>query len=319
MLTSLLTELRCYLNSEPGRVAEEASSIYGWLSAKGSAQFFFDEREYFMGEAALLTGSSKRLLGQLQDAEGWLDRADANFRHTVSPAAHLARVAYTRLAIRHDMNRHDDVLELLPSAALTFERLGMGPDLAKCTFLRAMSLRMVGRDEEAAECLESLRADASLELDLRGRASLNLGNLHSARGDFKKAVEFYRDAQACLQGQAPTSARADLKMLFGETLRSMGRLAEAIAAYREAIEDLVTLGMATRVAYFRIALAEALLDADMAREAEWEILAALPTIDDQHMVPEGLAAVALLRESVRQRRTDPSALGTIRQYLQSAS
>ncbi len=105
--------------------------------------------------------------------------------------------------------------------------------------------------------------------------------------------------------------------MFGETLRELGRLSDAIPAYRAAIEDLVTLGMATRAAYFRVLLAELLIQASKPREAEWELLAALPTIDEQKMVPEGFAAVALLRESVRQRKTDPKALVELREYLQA--
>jgi hypothetical protein len=64
-------------------------------------------------------------------------------------------------------------------------------------------------------------------------------------------------------------------------------------------------------------LAEALLEVGRAREAEWEILAALPTIEEQKMVPEGFAAIALLRESVKQRKTDPKALLELRQYLKA--
>ena len=55
------------------------------------------------------------------------------------------------------------------------------------------------------------------------------------------------------------------------------------------------------------------------REAEWELLAALPTINEQQMVPEGFAAVALLQESVRRRKTDPKALAELREYLQATN
>ena len=58
---------------------------------------------------------------------------------------------------------------------------------------------------------------------------------------------------------------------------------------------------------------------DRPREAEWELLAALPTINEQQMVPEGFAAVVLLQESVKQRKTDPQALSELRQYLQTSN
>lgn len=316
VLTAVLAQLWKLINLEPARVADEAPAIYTWLAAQDPKQFFFDEREYFMGESALLAGGSCRHLGQRSEAENWFDRADASFRHTVAPAAHLARVSYNRLALRHDMNRHDAVLELLPFTALTFQQLGMKTELAKCAFLEALSLRMVGRSADAAERLEDLISDSTTDSNLKGIALINLGSVRSSQGDFQAALEAYRNARLYVDEGTATAATADLKMLFGETLRSMGRLADAVVAYREAIEDLVSLGMTTRVAYFRVALAEALLEANMPREAEWEILAALPTIDEQRMVPEGLAALSLLRESVRQRKTDPAALLELRQHLQ---
>ena len=53
------------------------------------------------------------------------------------------------------------------------------------------------------------------------------------------------------------------------------------------------------------------------KEAEWQILAALPTIDGEKMVPEAGAAVNLLAESVRRRTLDRSALAALRDYLQT--
>ena len=98
---------------------------------------------------------------------------------------------------------------------------------------------------------------------------------------------------------------------------SWGSWARAIVAYREAVDEYVNIGMKTRVAYVRVLTAEALLEAGRLREAEWEILAALPTIDEQGMAQEGLAAVALLRESVAKRRTDTGALAQVREHLEA--
>jgi len=60
-----------------------------------------------------------------------------------------------------------------------------------------------------------------------------------------------------------------------------------------------------------------LLETGRTAEAELEIRAALPTIEREKMVPEGFAAIAILNESVRQRKANPKALGELRQYLQS--
>jgi tetratricopeptide (TPR) repeat protein len=319
VLTSIGSHLWELINTSPADVAEESPRIYKWLSAKAARDFFFDERDFFLGESALLAAGSFRLLGKRDETERWLDRADASFRHTVAPAAHLARVSYIRLTLRYDMRRHEEVLELGPSVALTFQKLGMENDLAKCRFLEAMSLKELGRIEEAAASFERLASGEEYRVDpaLCGMALVNLGNLRSEQGSFDSALTAYRQASPLLQSANRFSALADLKLMLGGTLQRTGHLAAAVETFREAVSDYVALGMETRTAYLRVVLAEALLEGGKPREAEWEILAALPTIDQEKMVPEGFAAVALLRESVRQRKTDPKALLELREHLQA--
>ncbi len=319
VVTSLFSQLWERMNTSPSGVAEESPRIYKWISAKSAGAFFFDERDFFLGESALLAAGSFRLLGKRDETERWLDRADASFRHTVAPAAHLARVSYIRLTLRYDMRRHEEVLELVPSVALTFQKLGMEGDLAKCRFLEAMSLKELGRVEEAAASFERLASGEEYRAEpaLCGMALVNLGNLRSEQGSFDSALAAYRQASPLLQSASRHSALADLKLMLGGTLQRTGHLEAAVQVFRESVNDLLGLGMESRAAYLRVVLAQALLEAGKAREAEWEILAALPTIDQEKMVPEGFAVMALLRESVRQRRTDPDALLELREYLQA--
>lgn len=76
--------------------------------------------------------------------------------------------------------------------------------------------------------------------------------------------------------------------------------------------------MRALVAYTHLVIAETLLATNRQREAEWEILAALPAIQELSLVPEGFAAAALLRESVSRRQTDPKALQDLRAHLQAS-
>ena len=210
-------------------------------------------------------------------------------------------------------------MELVPSVALTFQKLGMQSDLAKCRFLEAMSLKELGRMEEAASGFEHLVSGEAgrVEPALCGMALVNLGDLRSELGADDAALAAYSEAAPLLAHAQRFSAVADLKLMMTGTLRRMGHLAEALDAFRTAIADFVKLDMSTRAAYARILFAEALIEAGKAREAEWEILAALPAIDAEGMAPEGFAAMALLRESVRQRKTDPVALQGLRECLQA--
>jgi hypothetical protein len=62
-------------------------------------------------------------------------------------------------------------------------------------------------------------------------------------------------------------------------------------------------------------LAELLLDVGQEREAELEIRAALPIIDEEKMVSEGLAALSLLQESLRHRKIDREALRQVHTHF----
>ena len=50
-------------------------------------------------------------------------------------------------------------------------------------------------------------------------------------------------------------------------------------------------------------------------QAEWEVRAALPIIEEEKMVPEGFAALTLLRESLRRRKLDRQALRNLHGYF----
>ena len=321
VLLSICGALRERVNSNPSEVLAEAGRIFAWVTQQGRSLGYFDERDFFLGESALLAGSACRLLGENADAELWLDRADASYRHTINPTPSLTRVAYARLSLRYDMGRYKDVLELLPSVALTFEKLALHAELGKCHLLEASSLKELGRTSDAAARLQVMLSSPELasQTALRGMAMLSLGNIRSQEGDQEQALAAYRAAQPLLESSERYSTLADLKGLVAEMLRQLGQISAAVDAYRESVNDHVKLGMQTRAAYMRVVLSEALLEAGRPREAEWEILAALPTINEQKMVPEGFAAVVLLQESVRQRKTDPQALSELRQYLQTSS
>jgi tetratricopeptide (TPR) repeat protein len=318
VLLAIVSKLRSMADASPRQVAVEAIGIYQWLLDRDSLGLF-DERDYFLGESALLAGSALRLLGRRDAAELWLDRSEAAFRHVVDPGPALANVAYARLTLHYDCGRYDRTLELLPSLIQSFLKLNMEREALKCRFLEAVSLKDVSRTAEAQRKLETMADDPAVARDngIHGLILLNLGDLSTQRGETRKALPLYQQALPLLQASNQRFAVAHLEGLIGETLRAEGRLSAAVESFRAAIADYAMLGMETFVAYLRVVLSETLIALSRHREAEWEIMAALPTIEQQKMVPEGFAAVALLRESVKRRQADPHALRELREHLRA--
>ena len=307
------------LSGNASSALEEAISLYRSISASTRQLGSFDERDYFLGDFALLAATASRLLGKRADADLWLDRAEAGFRHTVNPSPLLANVTYQRLALRCETGRYEEVIELSPMLSLSFAKLNMPGERAKCVYLEAVALKETGNHDAAVSRFESVTgADVSMrDPGLAALALVNLADIHVSEGRDDVAGAAYNAALPLLARAKRPAALAHLKAVMGETLQRQGRIAAAIASYQASVAEYQALGMRTWVAYVRLLLAQALLGAGYAREAEWQLLAALPTIDEEKMVPDGFAAVALLRESVRQRKTDPNALRELREHLKA--
>ncbi|MDQ6893368.1 MAG: hypothetical protein M3167_11910 [Acidobacteriota bacterium] len=302
------------MNSQPDYAFGEAVAAYERIS-EISALGVFDERDYFLGESALLAGTTARLSGRYDVADHWFDLADSSFRHTINCAPLLVRVSHARLALRYDMRRYREVLVLLPNVAREYARLGMVSDLNKTKFLEALTHKELGETDLAFATLLELRDAFEEELNYRSLVLAHIAEEYGRRDDQEQAICAYHEALEITKRTGDTMASIQLKAAIGEAYRSKGQCVEAIGFLRAAAAEASEAGMRSRLAYLRIILAEALLSDGRSREAEWEVLAALPIIEEQKMVAEGLAAVAVLRESVGRKRIDGSALADIRQRL----
>jgi tetratricopeptide (TPR) repeat protein len=316
---AICSQLRQKRDLVPALVEREACDAYQWIARSGCDLGLFDERDYFLGETALLAGTACRQLGRREEALLWLDRAEAGFRLTMNPAPGLSNVAYARLAIRFEMGRYQDVLELVPSLEASFVKLRMHLEAAKCRLLLAMTLKQTGENSRAIRLLDEARSQMGLEADpfLHSRMLAELGDLWQLEGKFDVALAAFQEALSLLDGKELSLAGADLKLYVGGVYSALGSLADACEAYRAAQREYAALGMQHLVARSHLVVAETLLGMKREREAEWEVLSALPIIEELKMVPEGFAAVALLRESVGRRKTDLSALQQLRARLQA--
>ncbi len=316
---AICAELKARCDAEPGPVFDEASRLYRWVESSSLSLGLFDERDYFLGETALAAGNAARQLGKRDEAECWYELAEAGFRHTVNPAPLMANVAYARLTLHYDRRQYQRVFDLLPSLTTSFRKLGMSRERLKCEFLAAMALKESARTDEAISKLKAMREDVALanEPDLEAFAVLHYGELLSSKGRHAEALSCLSEVSANEASKTQPLISAHLKSAMGEALRQQGLLPQAAAALRGAAEDYAAAGMAALEAYLRIVLAETLIALSRYREAEWQIAAALPTIEEQQMIPEGVAAVNLLRESLGRRQADPKALQQVRQLLQA--
>lgn len=317
-LPALIGALSEQLDMAPNVAARGAEDLYGRLCGRDLG--LFDEKGYFLGEISLIAGGAHRHLGNYEKCAAWVGRAQAAFLEMVNSESQLANVSYASLALSLQKHHFEEILECVPSLMRSYERLGMTAELHKAQFLRAMSLKLAGRDREAMQRFKELHSLLSPDGDqaLLGYVLIEVGSYLASNGCEAEAAAEYQRAAKLLEASGRAMALAHLRVMIGEGCRDQGNLPGALAAFRSAVDAFLRLGMATFAAYVRLFLAETLIALNCSREAEQEILAALPTIEEQKMVPEGLAAVALLKESVRRRKTDRNALRELREHLQVA-
>jgi tetratricopeptide (TPR) repeat protein len=315
VVTKLLRER---VEQNPIGVFERSTILYSWIVGRPEIGLF-DEREYLLGELALVAAKSGRLLGRFVEAERWLDLSEAGFRHVVDPAPSLAGVAFERLAVRFATGRYGDILDILPSLSLSFRKLGMESELAKCDYLEAMTLKALGKYEDAWSVLCKLEMASVVRGNpsLYGQVLVHMGDHQVRLGAFETAADTYERALPMVLASGRPVTVAELKWAIGDSYRAQKALAKALEAYRAAREDYDQLGSRAFSAQLRLVTSDVLLAMNRPREAEWEILAALPVIDEEKLLPEGFAAIALLRESVNQRKTDRDALRQVRERIQA--
>jgi tetratricopeptide (TPR) repeat protein len=212
------------------------------------------------------------------------------------------------------------VIDLAPTLLETFKRLEMTREALKCGLVFALALKNVGRLDEGRQVLEGLVIDARSqgERGLEALVLLHLGELLLSEGRTKEAGRVLREGTKLVDSSKPSLQLAYLQSVLGEALQDEGHFQEAADAYRASASTYRELSMPGWEAYIRLALAENLLQLGDHRQAEWEVLAAIPAIDSQRLEPHAQMAIALLAKSAQARSTDPRTLSEVRGYLKSA-
>jgi len=309
--------LRNQLDTSPSDVLAEADFFYRFLEKPRRPIGLFDERDYFMGEFALIAGTACRQLSRRSEARLWFDRAESGFRHTASAVGDLSRLAYQRLALRMEERQLDAVLEMAPALVQTLERLGMPEEALKCRFLEGLALMESSQLSESVQAfLDICRDSEKLGSEkLLASAYANLTHVYGMLGDSEKAIAASRMAIPLLRRLNDRVALAKVQWGLATLLREIGQIQASIQVYRTAQREFGHIGMRADMAALSLVVADLLLEIGQDQQALREVLAALPVIDELKMVPESVAALSLLRDSLRHQRINRQALRELHGYF----
>lgn len=317
-LLALCEKIRALVETSPLRAKEEAEFLFRFLSDREQSVGVLDEHNYFLGEVALLAGIACRMLAQRENAARWFDRSESNFRLTVNAVADWSRVGYHRLALCLEERRFRDLFEQLPTLLHSFRSLRMADEAVKCRILEGLAQMETGEVTAASETFrEALREARNIPNErLVGSCCVNLVHAYGMLGNAEEAMACSKEAMPILLRQNNTVALAQVQLGIGSLFREKNQFASAIKAYQGAMADFERIGMRADVAATKLMIADVLLEMEQEPLALKQLLEALPVIDEYRMVPEGMAALTLLRESLRLQKINRQALRDLHGYFE---
>ena len=319
VLLALCQLIEARIDATPADMASASITAYDLLKSRAESNdgFLFDEREYYLGELALLAGTASRVLHKQDEAATWFDRAQAWFLSTANLGGDIARVSYQRLALSLEQRRLNDVLHVAGPLREAFLRTGAKEMGLKCSYVEGVALNELGRPDESLSVFEAVCGEArELKSKMLGPALVCLVQLRSQLGQADLAAKLISEAGPILQAANNRVALGKLYWGVGLLMRAEKRPADAIQAFRAAQKEFASINLPADGAALHLVIADLLLETGQERQAEWEIRAALPIIDELKMVPEGFAAMSLLRESLRRRAIDRGALRKLHGYFE---
>ena len=306
-LCSILREER---NTLPQKALDTARAAFDWVDRNFHPTGFEDERLYFLSHMASTISTSLRWLGARDESDRWLCRCEEFNRNIRGAELGQAWIDLTRMIVAHEMGSQREVIEQLGSVRLRLESLGMETLLVSADLLLAAHLRGVGEVERS---LEPLRRSLNSPV-LRGKPLLRAFTLLSLSDSYalseliEQSDQCFESASSILSQSEGSSIVAWMNLVAGERFRLQAEPLATLQAYRAARRAYEYYGMQTGAAYARLLTADILLGLGRDREAEREIVAALPAIESARLLVEGVAAIRLLRESIRRQKVDATSL-----------
>ncbi len=302
-------------NTQPVLALREATLTYRWLLARLRASDAPEEMSYFAGELAYSAAGCCRQLGYFREHDYWLEVARAHFSDTHNPEPMLTRLEWSRLVAVYDRHRGDEILDQIPAVTATFRRYGMEVDEIRSIFLEANVLKAVGRGFEALQRFELVESAAAIADDplLHGLSLVALGELAALSGEPQRGFQLLKVAMPFIQKAGAPLGFGALHSVTAEVLRNEGELEAASREYGEAVTVYETAKMSFQEAYLRLLRSDTLLALGREDEAVSELTAALPVIVREGASLDSVAAIALLKESLRRKKVDPRAVAKLRE------
>jgi len=318
VLLATCTLLERHRNTRPAEVAVNAFAAWSWISDHLAPNARRDIL-FLRADACLSLGVALKHLGDLTESSEWIEKARSEFASLPNSQVEVARAEFCALAVAYERMDCGHILAALPAIRAVFEQNGADFEILNAQLLEGLSVKGLGRTEDAARVLAALVRDERIAINPMAHclALVNLAEIRSGQDGLAEAAPLFEAAAAKAVDLDAPLITGFLLASYAECRRDQGCLEDAVDIYQRAIHVFSGAKLARLATYVRVILAETLLGMGREAEAVDQLVKALPLIKAENLSREGTAAVALLVESCRRQRLDKHALAQLRDQLRS--
>lgn len=280
---------------EHGPGAVEAAKARAWIHLGNTLRV---RDEFRLADTAFGTA-------ELHLSRSWLDPLDeALFLELKTP-------------LRRAQRRFDEALELIEGAIAIYRELHEPHLLGRAVMIKGVTLQYKGEIEEAADCF---RTSLTLLEEPRALAlcQLNLAGCLQDAGRSAEAAALIPQARRALE---PVGTRTDLLRLRwteAKVAASLGRHAEAEAAFLEARQAFLDASYAFDAALISLDLAALYLRQGRVKETKSVAAEILPVFRSREVHRDALAAVLVFQRAAEMEQLTLGLVDEVAAYLRQA-
>ncbi|MCU1348232.1 MAG: hypothetical protein JWO56_1262, partial [Acidobacteria bacterium] len=254
------------------------------------------------GTAWKVAATACRFLGRYQDALEALGRAERAYRRLLSPVVSMAAIQLARAIVFWKMERYDDALIRVRSAADAFARAGDMPRYVDARQVEAVIHHRRHDYHAAGIAYQSLyeAGTAACDPDMIARAAHNLGVVHVEQGDVGTACKYFLEALQIVEGLGLRARAVNCKWGVAWVAFAAGNFEEADRRYRSVTAEMHALGM-TDTATMQVQHAEVLFMLGRFDEVVELAQKLVATFRAAERITGALTAAVFLREAAASR------------------
>jgi tetratricopeptide (TPR) repeat protein len=291
-----LSILRSDRLRKPVSALRAAERIYQWTET-GAIVAKADEVEFFAADSATLVAAIYRMLGR-QEFRGWLSLARKHLRRMKCPGpmrTKLHILSFLRQRDQHRFRYSVPGLRLLVSNSL---RWGNYRDALTCRFAVAIASQLRGDLNGALASLEALVEETTNTeyQSLHALSLCHLADIRAAKGDPETAIRIQaRGLEIGLESGDQLSL-GSMFLVVGAGRKDLSDHVGAMACFETALMHYRSIGAGYWLGYALLIVAEAQIEVRRYQEALESIRAAIPIVQREKMLVEGVHAMSLLKE-----------------------